>query len=92
MYGIEGAPAKRTNMWPTVLSEVLPACGGYFYRMVRAGCRFFRHGDPLDERMRQVECGKMDDQRGPPSNVIETSDISINSPGASLVALHGTIT
>src|SRR3954470_24344384 len=25
----------------------------------------------------------------PPSNVIETSDISINSPGASLVALHG---
>lgn len=40
MYGIEGAPSKRTSMWPMVLSEVLPACGGYFYRMVRAGCRF----------------------------------------------------
>lgn len=28
----------------------------------------------------------------PPSNVIETSDISINSPGASLVSPHGLIT
>ncbi|GGQ35110.1 hypothetical protein GCM10010266_68150 [Streptomyces griseomycini] len=24
-----------------------------------------QHGDPLGERMRQVECGRMDDQRGP---------------------------
>ncbi|GHD75613.1 hypothetical protein GCM10010336_51690 [Streptomyces goshikiensis] len=47
-----------------------------------------QHGDPLHERMRQVMCGRMDDQRGPPSNVIETSDISINTSGASFVALH----
>lgn len=39
MYGIEGAPSKRTGRRPRVLSEVHPACGGYFYRMVR-GSRF----------------------------------------------------
>lgn len=46
------------------------------------------HRDTLHERVRRVEYDKIDDQWGLQSSVVETSEISINSSGGSLVACH----